>query len=51
MTGKIKYIAKVNKRSMNKEIEYLILKHIEKWEAENKKNENNLITRVYHRNP
>ena len=32
---KLKYIADRNGRSANKEIEQLILKHIEKWEKTN----------------
>lgn len=31
---KLKYIAEYNGRSANKEIEQLILKHIEQWEQE-----------------
>ena len=31
---KLKYIAKYNGRSANKEIEQLILKHIKAWEKE-----------------
>lgn len=31
---KLKYIAQYNGRSINKEIEQLILAHIEKWERE-----------------
>lgn len=32
---KLKYVASRNGRSANKEIEQLILKHIEAWEKEN----------------
>lgn len=32
---KLKYIADRNGRSANKEIEQLILKHIQEWESEN----------------
>jgi len=35
LLDKVKHLAAINKRSANKEIEYIIQKHVEQWETEN----------------